>query len=84
MHVTKGVFESTISLLLDIVGNTKVGVNAVRTFKFLELGKSYTHKKDRMERFTFLQLATPSQMRRKEQYASACIGSESPQNSQQM
>jgi hypothetical protein len=43
---------------------------SLRAFKFLELGKSYTHKKDRIERFTFLLLATPSQMRRKEQYAS--------------
>jgi hypothetical protein len=50
----------------------------IRTFKFLELGKSYTHKKDRMERFNFFQLATPSQMRRKEQYASVYVGSESP------
>jgi hypothetical protein len=31
----------------------------IRTFKFLELGKSYTHKKDPMERFSFFQLATP-------------------------
>jgi hypothetical protein len=53
------------------------------TFKLLELGKSYTHKKDRIERFVFLQLARPSQIRRKEQYASVCTGSESPQNSQQ-
>jgi hypothetical protein len=30
----------------------------IRTFKFMELGKSYTHKKARMERFTFHQLAT--------------------------
>jgi hypothetical protein len=46
----------------------------IRTFKLLELRKSYTHKKDRMERFIFLQLPTPSQMRRKEQYASVCAG----------
>jgi hypothetical protein len=32
----------------------------IRTFKFLEFEKSYTHKKDRMNRFTFLQLVTPS------------------------
>jgi hypothetical protein len=47
----------------------------VRTFKLLELEKSYTHKKDRMEMFIFLKLATPSQMRRKEQYASVCVRS---------
>jgi hypothetical protein len=55
----------------------------IRTFKFLELGKRYTHKKDQMERFTFLQLPIPSQMRRKEHYASAYVGSKSPLNSQQ-
>jgi hypothetical protein len=38
---------------------------SVRNFKLFELGKSYTHKKDRMEMFTFLQLATPSQMIKK-------------------
>jgi hypothetical protein len=44
MHVTKGVFESKISLLLDIAG--RMDSMTIRTFKFLELGKSYTHKKD--------------------------------------
>jgi hypothetical protein len=83
MHIEKGVFESTINLLLDITGKTKNELNARKTFKLLELGKSYTHKKDRTERFTFLQLATPSQMRRKEQYANVNVGSESPQDSQQ-
>jgi hypothetical protein len=47
----------------------------IRTFKLLELGNSYTHKKDRMQRFIFLHLATPSPMRRKEQYASVYVGS---------
>jgi hypothetical protein len=28
MHVTKGVFESTISLLLEITGKMKDGLNA--------------------------------------------------------
>jgi hypothetical protein len=56
---------------------------SIRTFKLLELEKSYTYKIDRMERFIFLHLATPSQMRRKEQYASVCMGSEFPQDSQQ-
>jgi hypothetical protein len=46
MYVTKDVFKSTIGLLLDIAGKIKDGLNAVRTFKFLELGKRYTHKKD--------------------------------------
>jgi hypothetical protein len=77
IHVTKGIFESIISLLLDIADKMKDGLNAHKTFKFLELGKSYTHKKDQIEMFTFIQLATPSQMRRKEQYASVCTGSES-------
>jgi hypothetical protein len=55
----------------------------VRTIKLLELGKSYTHKKDRTERLNFLQLATPSQLRRKGKYASVYAGSESQQDSHQ-
>jgi hypothetical protein len=78
MHVTKDVFESTIDLLLDIPGNMKDGLNNRKDLQVLGIRKSYTHKKDRMKRFTFLQPATPSQMRRKEQYASVCVGSKSP------
>jgi hypothetical protein len=82
-HVETGVFESTIDLLLDIPSKTKDRLIAIRSFKLLKQGKSYIHKKDRMERLTFLQLATPSQLRRKGQFVSICMGSQSPQDSQQ-
>jgi hypothetical protein len=35
MHVTKGVSKSTIGLLLDILGNTKDGLNARKDLQFL-------------------------------------------------
>jgi hypothetical protein len=35
MHVEKSVFESTISLLLDIVGKTKDGLNARKDLQAL-------------------------------------------------
>jgi hypothetical protein len=35
MHVTKGVFESTIGLLLDIPGKMKEGLNARKDLQFL-------------------------------------------------
>jgi hypothetical protein len=73
MHIEKGFFKSTIGLLLDISS----------TFKLLKYGMSYIHKKDRTKRLTFLQLATPSQLRRKGQFASVCTGLEFPQDSQQ-
>jgi hypothetical protein len=37
MHVTKRVFESTIGLLLDIVGKTKDGINAHKDLQVLEI-----------------------------------------------
>jgi hypothetical protein len=35
MHVTKGVFESIIGLLLDILGKTKDGLNVHKDLQFL-------------------------------------------------
>jgi hypothetical protein len=37
MHVEKGVFESTISLLLDILGKMKGGLSAHKDLKTLEI-----------------------------------------------
>jgi hypothetical protein len=37
MHVEKGVFESTISLLLDIPGKTKDGLSARKDLQALEI-----------------------------------------------
>jgi hypothetical protein len=35
MHITKGVFESTVSLLLDITGKTRDGLNAYKDLQVL-------------------------------------------------
>jgi hypothetical protein len=45
----------------------------VRTFRLLTKGKCYIHKKERTQRLTFLQLATPSQLRRKGHFVSVCM-----------
>jgi hypothetical protein len=37
MHVTKGVFESTIDLLLDITGKTKYGLKARKDLEAPEI-----------------------------------------------
>jgi hypothetical protein len=37
MHVTKGVFESTVGLLLNIAGKTKDGLNAHKDLQALEI-----------------------------------------------
>jgi hypothetical protein len=37
MHVTKGVFESTIDLLLDITGKTKDGLKARKDLEAPEI-----------------------------------------------
>jgi hypothetical protein len=37
MHVEKGVFESTIGLLLDIPSKTKVGLSARKDLQALEI-----------------------------------------------
>jgi hypothetical protein len=37
MHVEKGVFESTIGLLLDILSKTKDGLSACKDLQALEI-----------------------------------------------
>jgi hypothetical protein len=82
MHVENGVFESTISLLLDIQSKTKDGLSAHKDLQALET-REEQHPQERSNEKAYLPLATPSQLRRKGQFASVCIGSESPQDSQQ-
>jgi hypothetical protein len=83
MHVTNGVFEITIDLLLDIKGKTKDGPNACKELQVLRI-REELHPQERPNGKVYLPpLATPLQMRRKEQYASVCAGSESPQDPQQ-
>jgi hypothetical protein len=46
MHVENGVFESTISLLLDIPSKTKVGLSARKNLQALEIREELHHKKE--------------------------------------
>jgi hypothetical protein len=46
MHVTKGAFESTIDLLLDITGKMKDGLNARKDLQALGIREELHHKKD--------------------------------------
>jgi hypothetical protein len=70
MHVEKGIFESTIGLLLDIPSKTNGRLSARKDLQPLEIREELHSQENRTERLTFLQLATPSQLRRKGQYAS--------------
>jgi hypothetical protein len=83
MHVEKGVFKITIGLLLDIPSKTKDGLSACKDLQALEI-REELHPQERPNEKAYLpQLATPSQLRRKGQYASVYTGLESPQNFQQ-
>jgi hypothetical protein len=63
MHITKGVFESTIGLLLDIAGKMKDGLNAHKDLQFLRI-REELHPQERPNETVYLpQVATPSQMR---------------------
>jgi hypothetical protein len=59
MQVTKGVFESTIGLLLDITGKMKDGLNTHKDLQVLRNREELHPQERRIEMFTFLQLATP-------------------------
>jgi hypothetical protein len=78
MHVEKGVFESAIGLLLDIPGKTKDGLSAYKDLQALEIREELHPHERANKRLTFLQLATPSQLKRKGQFACVCTGLESP------
>jgi hypothetical protein len=57
MHVEKGVFESTISLLLDIAGKTNDGLNARKDFQALEI-REELHPQERPNVMVYLPLAS--------------------------
>jgi hypothetical protein len=78
MHVEKGVFESTIGLLLDVPSTTKDGLSARKDLQALEIREELNPQERPNGRAYFLQLATPSQLRRKGQFACVCMGSKSP------
>jgi hypothetical protein len=53
MHITKGVFESTISLLLDILGETKDGLNTRKDLQALGI-REELHPQERLNRNIYL------------------------------
>jgi hypothetical protein len=53
MHVTKGVFESTISLLLDITGKMKDGLNARKDLQALGI-REELHPQERLNGKVYL------------------------------
>jgi hypothetical protein len=57
MHVTKGVFESTISLLLDIASKTKNGLNACKDLQALRI-REELHPQERLNGKAYLPLAS--------------------------
>jgi hypothetical protein len=57
MHVEKGVFESTIDLLLDIPSKTKDGVSAHKNFQALEI-REELHPQERPNKRAYLPLAS--------------------------
>jgi hypothetical protein len=56
MHITKGVFESTIDLLLDIIGKMKDGLNAHKDLQALGI-REELHTLERSNRKVYLPLA---------------------------
>jgi hypothetical protein len=83
MHVEKDVFKSTISLLLDIPSKTKDGLRAHKDLQALEIREELLPQEIPNGKAYLPPASTPSQLRRKGQFASVCMRSESPQDSQQ-
>jgi hypothetical protein len=53
MHVEKGVFESTINLLLDIPSKTKDGLSACKDLQVLEI-REELHPQERLNGKAYL------------------------------
>jgi hypothetical protein len=53
MHVEKGVFESTVGLLLDIIGKTKDGINACKDLQSLGI-REELHPQERPNGMVYL------------------------------
>jgi hypothetical protein len=83
MHVEKGVFERNIGLLLDIPSKTKDGLSAHKDLQALEI-REEIHPQERSNEKTYLPPATYTlTTEEKRAYVSVCMGSKSPQDSQQ-
>jgi hypothetical protein len=57
MHITKGVFESTIGLLLDIQGKTTDGLNTHKDLQVLGI-REELHPQERPNEKVYLPLAS--------------------------
>jgi hypothetical protein len=57
MHITKGVFESIIGLLLDIPGRMKDGLNAHKDLQVLGI-RDELHPQERLKRKVYLPTAS--------------------------
>jgi hypothetical protein len=57
MHITKGVFESIIGLLLDIPGRMKDGLNAHKDLQVLGI-RDELHPQERPKRKVYLPTAS--------------------------
>jgi hypothetical protein len=84
MNVTKGVFKSTIGLLLNITGKTKYGLNARKDFQVLGIRKEL-HSQERPNGKVYLPLASYTLTNEEKGAIYKCLcGSESPHDSQQI
>jgi hypothetical protein len=72
MHVTKGVFESTISLLLDITGKTKDGINARKNLQVLGI-REELHPQKRLNGKVYLSLASYTLINEKKRAICKCL-----------
>jgi hypothetical protein len=72
MHVKKGVFESTINLLLDIPGKTKDGLNAHKNLQVLGIWEEL-HSQQRSNRKVYLPPASYTLTNEEERAICKCL-----------
>jgi hypothetical protein len=72
MHVTKGVFESTIGLLLDIPGKMKDGLNAHKDLQVLAT-REELHPQERPNGMVYLPPASYTLINEEKRAISKCL-----------
>jgi hypothetical protein len=82
VHVEKGVFESTIGLLLDIPSKTKDGLSTRMDLQALEV-REELHPQERLNGKAYLPPASYTLTTKGKRAKSVYMGSESPPDSQQ-
>jgi hypothetical protein len=82
MHVEKGVFKSTIGLLLDIPSKTKDGLSTRMDLQALEV-REELHPQERLNGKAYLPPASYTLTTEGKRAKSVYMGSESPPDSQQ-